>query len=41
MRGRDILPSSIVFCSGFSRFLIYRLLIVDNLFQEVFEDLVS
>jgi hypothetical protein len=40
MRGRDILLSSMVFCSGFSRSLIYKSLIVDNLLQEVFEDLV-
>ena len=41
MRGRDILLSSRVLCSGFSRSLIYKLLIVDNLLQEVFEDPVS
>jgi hypothetical protein len=41
MRGRDILPPSIIFCSGFSRSLMYKLLIVDNLLQEVFEDPVS
>jgi hypothetical protein len=40
MRGRDILLFSMVFCSGFSRSLIYKLLIVGNLLQEVFEDLV-
>ncbi len=28
----------IVFCSGFFWFLIYKLLIADNLLQEVFED---
>jgi hypothetical protein len=41
MRGRDILPSSIVFVVVSRGFLLFNLVIVDNLLQEVFEDLVS
>jgi hypothetical protein len=37
MRGRDIALFAMVFCSGFLR-IIYGLMIVDNLLQEVSED---
>ncbi len=38
MRGRDIALYFMVFCSGFLRFLLYKLLIVDDLLQVVSEN---
>jgi hypothetical protein len=39
MRGRNIVLLSVVFCSGFLRFLIYKLLIVDNFITGGFGEL--
>jgi hypothetical protein len=40
MRGRDILLFSMVFCSASRGIFIFSLVTVNNLFQEVFEDVV-